>query len=216
MWRASEGIGLGSDGNAFSCQRFRQICNGNRSARRGNVSRSLPKVCRNDLPRGANAVRPSISSEDPVHLRLPRSWRFRMGRCCFRAAPRGRAVASVKKASGALSAGAPSAKVTPYTLRHTAATWLMQRGAPIWETAGFLGLSSEVLQKVMATTIPTISSRQPGQSPKKGRFVSAVESVVDSGETNDQKKNPNESWSEWQDSNLRPLLPESSVLFLSH
>ena len=30
-------------------------------------------------------------------------------------------------------------------LRHTAATWLMQRGAPVWEAAGFLGLSAEVL-----------------------------------------------------------------------
>lgn len=27
----------------------------------------------------------------------------------------------------------------------TAATWLMQRGVPIWEAAGFLGLSPEVL-----------------------------------------------------------------------
>jgi integrase len=31
--------------------------------------------------------------------------------------------------------------VTPHTLRHTAATWLMQRAAPMWEAAGFLGMS---------------------------------------------------------------------------
>jgi hypothetical protein len=37
-------------------------------------------------------------------------------------------------------------KVTPHTLHHTAATWLMQRGVPIWDTAGFLGISPEVLQ----------------------------------------------------------------------
>ena len=42
----------------------------------------------------------------------------------------------------------------------------------------------------------------------KGRYVSVVESVVDSGPTSNQKKNPNEIWSEWQDSNLRPLRPE--------
>jgi hypothetical protein len=30
--------------------------------------------------------------------------------------------------------------------KHTAATWLMQRGVPIWEAAGFLGMSPEVLQ----------------------------------------------------------------------
>jgi hypothetical protein len=27
------------------------------------------------------------------------------------------------------------------------ATWLMQRGVPVWEAAGFLGMSPEVLQE---------------------------------------------------------------------
>jgi integrase len=35
-------------------------------------------------------------------------------------------------------------RVTP--LRHTVATWLMQRGVPIREAAEFLGMSPEVLQ----------------------------------------------------------------------
>jgi integrase len=35
--------------------------------------------------------------------------------------------------------------VTPHTLRHTAATWLMQRGVDTWEAAGFLGMSVQVL-----------------------------------------------------------------------
>jgi hypothetical protein len=30
-----------------------------------------------------------------------------------------------------------------------------------------------------------------------------------------QRKNPNDFWSEWQDSNLRPLRPERSECFLS-
>jgi hypothetical protein len=34
------------------------------------------------------------------------------------------------------------------TLRHTAATWLMQTGTPIWEAAGFLGMSEKVLREV--------------------------------------------------------------------
>jgi integrase len=38
-------------------------------------------------------------------------------------------------------------KVTPHTLRHTAATWLMQRGVPIWQAAGFLGMSAEVRER---------------------------------------------------------------------
>lgn len=38
-------------------------------------------------------------------------------------------------------------KVTPHTLRHTAATWLMLNGVPIWEAAGFLGMSAELLER---------------------------------------------------------------------
>jgi integrase len=42
-------------------------------------------------------------------------------------------------------AGMP--EVTPHTLRHTAATWLMQRRADLWEAAGFLGMSVEQLER---------------------------------------------------------------------
>lgn len=38
-------------------------------------------------------------------------------------------------------------RVTPHTLRHTAATWLMQRGVPIWQAAGYLGMSADVLER---------------------------------------------------------------------
>ena len=37
--------------------------------------------------------------------------------------------------------------VTPHTLRHTAATWLMQAGVDLWEVAGFLGMSVQTLEK---------------------------------------------------------------------
>lgn len=38
--------------------------------------------------------------------------------------------------------------VVPHTLRHTAATWLMQAGVDMWEAAGFLGMSVEMLERV--------------------------------------------------------------------
>jgi integrase len=41
-----------------------------------------------------------------------------------------------------------SGKVTPHTLRHTAATWLMQNGVDPWEAAGYLGMSVETLLRV--------------------------------------------------------------------
>jgi integrase len=38
--------------------------------------------------------------------------------------------------------------VTRHTLRHTRATWMMQKGVPIWEAAGFLGMTVKTLERV--------------------------------------------------------------------
>jgi hypothetical protein len=73
-------------------------------------------------------------------------------------------------------------------------------------------MSPEVLQEVYGHHHPDHLLAAATAIGQKGRFVSVVESVVDSGNGSDQKKKPNENWSEWQDSNLRPLLPESSAL----
>ena len=62
----------------------------------------------------------------------------------------GKPVASVKTgfASAVRLAGLDRSigNVTPHTLRHTAATWLMQRGVAVWEAAGFLGMSEKTLR----------------------------------------------------------------------
>lgn len=48
---------------------------------------------------------------------------------------------SIRKAfkETALRAGFAPKELRPYTLRHSAATWMAQRGVPMWEIAGFLG-----------------------------------------------------------------------------
>jgi integrase len=44
--------------------------------------------------------------------------------------------------------------VTPHTLRHTAATWGMQRGADIWSLSGYLGMSVKTLTTIYAHHAP--------------------------------------------------------------
>lgn len=49
--------------------------------------------------------------------------------------------------------------VTRHTLRHTRATWMMQADVPIWEAAGFLGMSIKTLERVYAHHAPTHQER---------------------------------------------------------
>lgn len=61
----------------------------------------------------------------------------------------GKPVASVRKSFGAAALAAGIDRhITPHILRHTAATWAMQTGADIWQAAGWLGMSPEVLERV--------------------------------------------------------------------
>jgi hypothetical protein len=57
----------------------------------------------------------------------------------------GAAVKSVKSGVRSAVGIAKLSKVAPHTLRYTAATWLMQRGADPWKAAVSLGMSVEVL-----------------------------------------------------------------------
>jgi integrase len=55
-------------------------------------------------------------------------------------------VSDVHKALGNVVADAGlGLDVMPHTLRHTAATWLMQAGVDIWEAAGYVGMTVEML-----------------------------------------------------------------------
>ena len=58
----------------------------------------------------------------------------------------GKPVTSVKTAfKSAVRLAGLGPGISPHTLRHTAATWLMQRGSDPWQAAGYLGMSLEVL-----------------------------------------------------------------------
>jgi integrase len=81
-----------------------------------------------------------------AHLR---SWKAKEIACEHFVEWNGRPVQSVKTAfETAVRLAKLSGRVTPHTLRHTAATWLMRAGVDKWEAAGFLGMSVEMLDRV--------------------------------------------------------------------
>jgi integrase len=100
----------------------------------------------------------------------------------------GAPVKSVKTAfKRAVSLAGLTGRVTPHTLRHTAATWLMQRGVPIWQAAGFLGMSAEVLERTyghhhpdyMRGAAQAITSKQSTNISGQAANVSLVVSLVE-------------------------------------
>jgi len=60
----------------------------------------------------------------------------------------GARIGDIKKGFAAACNRANLQGVTPHTLRHTCATWLMQKGTDPWQAAGFLSMSMETLQRV--------------------------------------------------------------------
>jgi integrase len=78
-----------------------------------------------------------------------------------------RSWAGVRKAAGL------GADVVPHTLRHTAATWLMQAGVDTFEAAGFLGMSVDTLERVYGHHHPDFQREAAQSSPKKLRIREA-------------------------------------------
>ncbi len=78
-------------------------------------------------------------------------------------------------------------KVTPHTLRHTAATWLMQAGVPIWDAAGYLGMSAAMIERTyghhhpdyMRGAAAAITRKQPVNISGRSGNVSLVNSLVE-------------------------------------
>jgi integrase len=64
--------------------------------------------------------------------------------------------------------------VVPHTLRHTAATWLMQEATEMWEAAGYLGMSLKMLEEVYGHHHPDFQAAirgafRPPNRPPSGR-----------------------------------------------
>ena len=76
----------------------------------------------------------------------------------------------VNKGFGSAVKGAGlGSDVTPHVLRHTTATWLMQRGADLWQAAGFLGMTVQMLEKVYGHHRPDFQEEVAGTLDRGNR-----------------------------------------------
>jgi integrase len=95
----------------------------------------------------------------------------------------GKAVKSVKTAfAGAIEKAGLKGPIAPHTLRHTAVTWLMQNGAPMWQVAGFVGVSEQMVREVYGHRHPdyvqeavAASGRRGGKRPAPAASVVSIE-----------------------------------------
>ncbi|TNE60268.1 MAG: site-specific integrase [Alphaproteobacteria bacterium] len=84
----------------------------------------------------------------------PRLRRFLEGECPFVVSLHGKPLKDIKRAFSTACKDAGIEGVTPHTLRHTGITWLVQRGVPLWEVAGFAGCSVEMIERTYGHHAP--------------------------------------------------------------
>jgi integrase len=72
----------------------------------------------------------------------------------------GSSIASLKKSFVSARKKANLDKyVIPHCLRHTCATWLMQAGVEIWQAAGFLGMTAEMVERTYGHNHPAFQKQ---------------------------------------------------------
>jgi integrase len=101
------------------------------------------------------------------HLRRARNRGTDLGYVLHR---NGERILDIKKGFSAACERAGLPNVTPHTLRHTAATWLMQHGTAAWEASGFLAMSEKMLRDVYGHHHPDFqkaAAENIGSRPKR-------------------------------------------------
>ena len=86
----------------------------------------------------------------------------------------GERIGDIKKGFAAACERAGIEGVSPHTLRHTAATWLMQAGTDLWQASGFLSMSMETLQRVYGHHHPDYqreAAENIGRRPQNVRVI---------------------------------------------
>lgn len=92
-------------------------------------------------------------------IRLMRRWQKQDGGTGHVIHFKGRPVTRLQRTWRQAVKAAGLRDVTPHTLRHTRATWLMQAGIPIWEAAGALGMTPDILTSTYGKHHPDFQKR---------------------------------------------------------
>lgn len=84
----------------------------------------------------------------------------------------GSSVQSVKKAfrNARVKAGLDD-KVIPHSLRHTFCTWVAMQGVPVWEAAGYAGMTVETFEKVYGHHHPDFHKTVVNSFSQAGRIA---------------------------------------------
>jgi integrase len=86
----------------------------------------------------------------------------------------GERIGDIKKGFAAACERAEITDASPHTLKHTAATWLMQAGTDPWQAAGFLATSVETLLRVYGHHHPDYqrqAAENIGKRPQNVRVI---------------------------------------------
>lgn len=95
----------------------------------------------------------------------------------------GKPVGSIKKSfRTARKIAGLGPDVTPHIFRHTAATWLMQAGADLWQAAGFLGMTVDVLIDTYGHHHPDFQADAAEKIAKKHVATNAPKTILRTGE----------------------------------
>jgi integrase len=87
----------------------------------------------------------------------------------------GKPVQSVKKAfRTAVRLAGLEGKVMPHTLRHTAATWSVNKHASLWQAADLIGMSEEMLRRVYGNHDPDFMGEAADALPYRSAPAKAL------------------------------------------
>jgi integrase len=86
----------------------------------------------------------------------------------------GECIKDIKKGFAAACKRAGLEGVSPHTLRHTAATWLMQAGTDVWQASGFLSMSMETLQRVYGHHHPDYQREAAENIGRRPQYVRVI------------------------------------------